>query len=91
MMFIFEQESTFKFDVMPFQKIDGFFFKRSNAMMFCVVLDVFLHGIAIRIADCECSVALLPFEMLLYKFFIIHPRGRTSLAIPDGVADREFR
>ena len=61
-MLIFKQEPTFKFDFMPFQKIDVFFFERSNAMMFCLILDVFLHGIAIRKADGERSVDLLPYN-----------------------------
>jgi len=34
MMFIFEQESTFKFDLIPFQKFEVFFPERSNATKF---------------------------------------------------------
>jgi len=65
MMFIFEQESTFKRDLVLLQEFDVFLFKASNAMMLGLVLNVPLHCVAIRIADCECAVALLPFEMLI--------------------------
>ena len=64
MMFLFEQESTFKSDFMPFQEFDVFLLKGSSPMMLRLVLNVFLHRIAIGIADGECAVALLPLEML---------------------------
>ena len=65
MMFIFEQESTFKCDLVLLQEFDVFVFNRSNAMMLRLILNVPLHRVAIGIADGECAVALLPFEMLI--------------------------
>jgi len=65
MMFIFEQESTFKCDLVLLQEFDVFFFKRSNSMMLRLVLNIPLDRIAIGIADSESAVALLPFEMLI--------------------------
>ena len=65
MMFLFEQESTFKCDLVLLQEFDVFLLKRSNAMMLGLVLNVPLHCVAIRIADGKCAVALLPFKVLI--------------------------
>jgi hypothetical protein len=56
-----------------------FVLKRQSAMVFLLVLNVFLHRRNLRFADRECGVPILPTKLPHPHFLFVRPFRRSRL------------
>jgi hypothetical protein len=58
-------------------------------MVLFLIADVVSKGSVVRSADGECTVPVLPFEILPVREGLVNPSGRVALNSPNKICDRD--